>query len=62
MTETEKMLAGELYRPGDPEIQAAQAAAFMAAARGEPHDFSMPRDLALMQLFDRAYTEARRWL
>ncbi|SEL57157.1 Predicted dehydrogenase [Sphingomonas palmae] len=41
---------------------AAQAAAFMAAARGEPHDFSMTRDLALMQLFDRAYTEARRWL
>ncbi|WP_375270601.1 Gfo/Idh/MocA family protein [Sphingomonas sp.] len=41
---------------------AAQAAAFMAAARGEPHDFSMTRDLALMRLFDRAYTEARRWL
>ncbi|WP_019517606.1 Gfo/Idh/MocA family protein [Sphingomonas sp. Mn802worker] len=41
---------------------AAQAAAFMAAARGERHDFSMTRDLALMRLFDRAYTEARRWL
>ena len=27
MTEKEKMLAGELYRPGDAEIQAAQAAA-----------------------------------
>ncbi len=38
---------------------AAQAAAFMRAARGEPHDFSMTRDLALMRLFDRAYTEAR---
>lgn len=41
---------------------AAQAAAFMAAARGEPHDFSMTRDLALMRVFDRAYEEARRWL
>ena len=38
---------------------AAQATAFMAAARGEPHDFSMPRDLALMRLFDRAYQDAR---
>jgi len=26
-TEMQKMLAGEMYRPGDPEIQAAQAAA-----------------------------------
>jgi len=41
---------------------AAQAAAFMRAARGGAHDFSMLRDLALMRLFDRAYTEARRWL
>lgn len=41
---------------------AAQAAAFMAAARGEPHDFSMPRDLALMRLFDRAYQDARTCL
>lgn len=41
---------------------AAQAAAFMAAARGAPHDFSMTRDLALMRVFDRAYEEARRWL
>jgi predicted dehydrogenase len=41
---------------------AAQAAAFMAAARGEAHDFSMLRDLALMRLFDRAYSEARAWL
>jgi len=41
---------------------AAQAAAFMAAARGGSHDFSMPRDLALMRLFDRAYQEARSCL
>ncbi len=41
---------------------AAQAAAFMRAARGEAHDFSMRRDLKLMRLFDRAYTEARQWL
>ncbi|WP_341209332.1 Gfo/Idh/MocA family oxidoreductase [uncultured Sphingomonas sp.] len=38
----------------------AQAAAFMHAARGGAHEFSMSRDLALMRLFDRAYTEARR--
>jgi predicted dehydrogenase len=37
---------------------AAQAVAFMVAARGGPHDFSMPRDLALMRLFDRAYRDA----
>ena len=36
----------------------AQAAAFMAAARGERHDFSATRDLALMRLFDPAYREA----
>ncbi len=41
---------------------AAQAAAFMAAARGEPHDFSITRDLALMRLFDGAYREASTWL
>jgi predicted dehydrogenase len=41
---------------------AAQAAAFQAAARGEPHDFSIARDLDLMRLFDRAYTEARACL
>ncbi|WP_347302552.1 Gfo/Idh/MocA family oxidoreductase [Croceibacterium sp. TMG7-5b_MA50] len=41
---------------------AAQAAAFMAAAGGAPHDFSMARDLQLMRLFDRAYREAARWL
>ena len=41
---------------------AAQAAAFQAAARGEPHDFSLDRDLDLMRLFDRAYTEARACL
>ncbi len=40
----------------------AQAAAFMAAARGEAHDFSMARDLALMRLFDRAYRDARSCL
>ncbi|GGE93071.1 Gfo/Idh/MocA family protein [Sphingomonas prati] len=40
----------------------AQAAAFMAAVRGGPHDFSMPRDLALMRLFDAAYQDARRCL
>lgn len=41
---------------------AAQAASFMAAARGGCHDFSMPRDLALMRLFDRAYRDARSCL
>ena len=41
---------------------AGQAAAFMAAARGEPHDFSITRDLALMRLFDNAYREALTWL
>ena len=40
----------------------AQAAAFQAAVRGEPHDFSIDRDLALMRLFDRAYQEARACL
>ncbi|NJC34684.1 putative dehydrogenase [Sphingomonas jejuensis] len=37
---------------------AAQAAAFMAAARGDAHDFSVHRDLSLMRVFDRAYREA----
>ena len=37
---------------------AAQAAAFAAAVRGEPHDFSVDRDLRLMRLFDHAYQEA----
>lgn len=41
---------------------AAQAAAFQAAARGEPHDFSVERDLDLMRLFDQAYQEALRCL
>lgn len=41
---------------------AAQAAAFMAAARGRPHDFSLSRDLALMRLFDQAYQDARSCL
>ena len=41
---------------------AAQAAAFGAAVRGEPHDFSTDRDLALMRLFDAAYREARACL
>ena len=40
----------------------AQAAAFMAAARGEPHDFNAGRDLALMRVFDAAYREARACL
>ena len=40
----------------------AQATAFMAAARGEAHDFSLARDLASMRLFDRAYQEARQCL
>jgi len=37
---------------------AAQAAAFMAAARGAHHDFSMTRDLSLMRVFDHAYRKA----
>ena len=37
---------------------AAQAAAFAAAVRGEAHDFSIDRDIALMRLFDGAYREA----
>lgn len=37
---------------------AAQAAAFMAAARGASHDFSMARDLSLMRVFDHAYRKA----
>ena len=37
---------------------AAQASAFAAAVRGEPHDFSIDRDIALMRLFDGAYREA----
>ncbi len=40
----------------------AQAAAFMQAARGGPHDFSIARDLALMRLFDPAYRQALSWL
>jgi 1,5-anhydro-D-fructose reductase (1,5-anhydro-D-mannitol-forming) len=41
---------------------AAQASAFMAAAGGQPHDFSIARDIALMRLFDRAYQDALQWL
>ena len=41
---------------------AAQAAAFQRAAAGEPHDFSIARDLDLARLFDRAYQEALRCL
>ena len=41
---------------------AGQAAAFMAAVRGEAHDFSLTRDLALMRLFEPAYREALRCL
>ena len=40
----------------------AQAAAFAAAVRGEPHDFSVDRDLALMQTFAAAHEEALEWL
>lgn len=40
----------------------AQAAAFMAAAHGQPHDFSIKRDLALMALFDPAYQAALQCL
>ncbi|MDR6787703.1 putative dehydrogenase [Sphingomonas sp. BE138] len=52
----------ETALPFDADLSpfAAQAAAFMAAARGGRHDFSMERDLMLMRLFDRAYTKARR--
>lgn len=38
-----------------------QAVAFQRAVGGEPHDFSISRDLALMRLFDRAYKEACSW-
>lgn len=37
---------------------AAQAAAFARAVRGEPHDFSLTRDLTLMRLFAGAYDRA----
>ncbi len=40
----------------------AQARAFAATARGEPHDFSLARDIRLMRLFDAAYTDARACL
>ena len=40
----------------------AQASAFMAAAAGLPHDFSIARDLALMRLFDPVYQQALRCL
>ncbi|MCG5431789.1 Gfo/Idh/MocA family oxidoreductase [Mycobacterium sp. MYCO198283] len=43
---------------GDASPFTAQAAAFQRAAAGEPHDFSITRDLDLMRLFDRAYKEA----
>lgn len=36
-----------------------QAAAFAAAARGEPHDWSCARDIRLMRLFDTTYREAQ---
>ena len=36
----------------------AQAAAFEAAVRGEPHDYDLERDLALMRLFDAAHQKA----
>ena len=37
---------------------AAQANAFASAARGQPHDFSLVRDLDLMRVFDSAHREA----
>jgi hypothetical protein len=37
---------------------AAQATAFAQAVQGEPHDFSLNRDLALMRLFTGAYDRA----
>jgi predicted dehydrogenase len=40
----------------------AQAKAFAAAVRGQPHDFSGERDLALMRLFNTAHEEARACL
>ena len=40
----------------------AQAAAFAAAVKGEPHDYSLARDLTLARRFDAAYREARAWL
>ena len=36
----------------------AQAGAFAAAVRGEPHDYSLARDLTLARRFDAAYREA----
>lgn len=36
----------------------AQATAFAAAVRGQPHDFSIARDIRLMRLFDAAYQQA----
>lgn len=36
----------------------AQATAFAAAVRGEPHDFSLSRDLTLMRLFAGAHNRA----
>ncbi len=36
----------------------AQADAFAAAVRGEPHDYSLARDMALARRFDAAYREA----
>lgn len=40
----------------------AQARAFAAAVRGEPHDFSGERDLRLMRLFTAAHDEAKACL
>jgi predicted dehydrogenase len=53
---------GALVFDGGMSPFAAQAAAFMAAARGAPHDFSVTRDLALMRLFDREYQRALQCL
>lgn len=54
----------EYYLPFDDTRSpfAAQVEAFGRAADGEPHDFSLDRDLALMRLFDAAYGEAKACL
>ena len=40
----------------------AQAAAFAAAVGGAPHDFSAPRDVALIRTFIAAHEDALAWL
>ena len=50
--------------PFDAELSpfVAQARAFAAAVAGEPHDFSIARDIRLMRLFDAAHERARACL